>query len=140
MGIETIQKEIIESVESEALDRLKEAQKTAEEVIEEAKSKAEEEERNAKQQTESFIRQLEKITGLSAKFEVKKLHLTSKKEIINKIFSAAEKKIRSLDDKTTEKLTRILLKDALRQIDAKYIICNEKCSRWIPKEIGRAHV
>ncbi|MBR9690574.1 hypothetical protein GOV08_02715 [Candidatus Woesearchaeota archaeon] len=135
MGLGAIQKEILRIVQGQAKEKISEATSIADEIRGKTATKVEEQKEKYAKETEDFMKQLKELIESSAKFEVKKQELISKKEIISKVFKKTEELIDSLDDKTLEELTSILLKDAKKQIDVKYVFCNEKTKKWIPTGI-----
>lgn len=134
MGLETIQKEILEIVENIAKENVDEALKEAENIVNIANETAEKNKADESIKAENIIDNIKIISKASAKFEVKKLHLISKKDVIINIFKTTKNKIKALDAKTEKKLTLILLKDAQKQMDVKYVLCNEKASKWIKSD------
>ena len=134
MAIEAIQEEIMGLAEKEAERQIAQAMKKAEEIRQETNTTLSLEDKKGETETDSLIEQLKQAIEASAKFEIKKLELTSKKDMINNVFDKATEKIMSLDEKTHERLTKILLKDAEKEIDIGKIICNEKTKKYLPKE------
>ena len=132
MGIKTIQKEVIETVTKEADEKLKVSYNEAEEIVEKAKTESTEQTQKAKEETEALLKELRSIAELSAKFEVKKLELVAKKDIINNVFTKAEDRIKKLDADTSKRLVEKLLVDAKKELDVAHVICNEKTKKLIP--------
>ena len=134
MGLEQIEKEIVEIKNKEASKMIEEANTKALEIKEETENKIAEEDKRSEDETEKLLDQIKQSFEAIAKFEIKRTELSSKKEIIEQVFEKTIEKINSLDDKTAEKLTKILLDDAKNEIDVKTIYCNEKTKKIIPKE------
>ena len=134
MGLETIEKDIIEITNKLASEKIQEAKLKSEELINDTKSKIDSEDKKSEEETDALLDQMKQAFEAMAKFEIKKTELTSKKEIIEKVFEQTVKKIEDLDDKTLEKLTKKLLEEAKKEIDVEVIYCNEKTKKWIPKE------
>lgn len=134
MGLENIEKSIVEITNKKASQMIDEAMRKASEIKEETENKIKEEDITSKNETEKLIEQLKQSFEALAKFEIKRTELSTKKEIIEKIFEKTVLKIETLDDKTLEKLTKKLLNDAKNEIDVKIVYCNEETKKWVPKE------
>jgi len=135
MGLEAIQEEILEETSHIGAMQIEEARKKAEAIKEDTRKLIEEENRKNEAEIESLIAQIKSAIEAKAKFEIKKLELNSKKEIIDQIFKKAEEKIRSLDPKIEEGLIKTLLADAKSEIDVATILCNEKTKRYMPSNM-----
>lgn len=133
MGIEAVQEEIISLTQKIGEEKIESAAKKANEIKNETLKIITEEDEKAKKETEYLIEQLKKLLDAQVKFEIRKIELKSKKELLTKIFEKAKEKINSFDDKTQERLTMILLDEANKEIEVRLVICNKKTSKWIPK-------
>ncbi len=134
MGIEAIQEEIVNETNKMAEEKIAEASRKSQEIKDATLNLISEEDRKAEKETSDLIESIKNALLAGAKFEVKKIELSSKKEMINRVFEKATEKISSLDLKAQEELTLSLLESAKKEISVAKIICNEKTKRWIPKE------
>ncbi len=133
MGIESVREEILNLAEKEAAEKIAQAQNKAKAIENEAVSEIEAQNRKTDAEIEALMSSIAHMMEASVKFELKKIELSGKKEMLDKVFENAVKKIETLDDKTQNALTNILLKDAMSQIDVAHVICNEKTKKWLPK-------
>lgn len=134
MGFDAIEEDILELTNKIAEERIVQARKKAEELREEAENLIRAEDKLSDDETEKIIQQIRQTADASAKFEIKKIELSTKREVLDQVFAKTKEKIESLDDKTLENLTKILIDDAEKEIEVETIFCNERAKKWIPKK------
>lgn len=134
MGLDTIEKEIVDITNKIALKKVDEARNKSEEIKKETEDKIIAENKQSDEETENLLEQMRLSFEALAKFEIKKTELGAKREIIEKVFEKTREKIESLDDKTLEKITKRLLEKAENEIEVETVYCNEKAKKWISKQ------
>ena len=109
MGLETVKEEIIRSAEKEAEGLIKNAREEAAEIIGGAKKKIEEIHEKESAEMKKSIETLKKQELASAELENKKMLLEAKKQLVEEVFSEAEKNLNKLGSKEREAYIKKLL-------------------------------
>lgn len=126
MGLEQVKNEILENANEEA-KRIAEAGKREAEAI---MRKADEEigriRKSAEDDTRKLIEAMERKAISSAEFDVKKMKLDRKKDIIDRVFESVKKDLGSLGEKEREAGIKSLLTKAKKEIEVKYVHASPK--------------
>ena len=130
MGLEVVKQEILNSAKAQADAMIAEARKEAQRLVKEAEKKMQElkekSDADTKRQTDLIKRQ----EVASAELESKKMLLDAKKQIIDKVFADARKKLEELNEKKKEILIKKLLDKTKNDIEMAYIYCNKKDEKY----------
>jgi len=126
MGLEKVKQEIIAKVESEASAIIGEARQEEDKILQEARSRADEYRRKAEEDTDKIIEGLEKREIAAAVFNVKKMKLDKKKEIVDLVFKEVADRIEKMDSKKRAEFIKKLADKTKKEIDVRYIRANRK--------------
>ena len=112
MGLEELQKEIITKAEGEASKILAQANAEADKIKDSARSEVAVKKEKADQETKKILEMIEKREVASTSLESKKLMMGAKRDVIEEVFSKAEKKLGKLPKADRQKIIESLLKKA----------------------------
>lgn len=133
MGLEQVKKEILEKASAEAKQIVGKGKKEAEEIMERTNEEINSYRKSAEGDSRKLIDSMERKVIAAAEFEVKKMKLDRKKEMIDRVFSNARKKLSSLGEKSREANIRKLLAKAKKEIEVKYVHANKADSKIVQK-------
>lgn len=126
MGLEAVKEEIIRNAKEQETALIAEARKETSRIMKEAEKKIEEMKEKSDAETKRVIETIKKQELASIKLESKKMLLETKKNVIEKVFIEARKRLESLDDEKREIYIKKLLEKAKNDIEAVNIYCNKK--------------
>lgn len=131
MGLEAVKDEILNSAKSQAAGLIAEARKESNRIIKSIENKIEGMKEINDTQIKKIIDSIKKQESASAELENKKMLLEAKKQIIDKVFFEARKKIEGLADKKSEAIVKKLLEKAKNEIEIATIYCNKKDAKFL---------
>ena len=133
MGLEEVKKEILEKAKSEADRIINEGKKEAEKIMDETSRKIKEYRENVNNDTKKLLDIMERKEIAGAEFDVKKMKLDKKKEMIDRAFSNVVGRLRRIPEKKRETLIRKLIEKAKKEIDVKYVYASKDDRKIIEK-------
>ncbi|MCX8146925.1 MAG: V-type ATP synthase subunit E family protein [Candidatus Woesearchaeota archaeon] len=133
MGLEEVKREIIEKAEKEARGIIEEGRKESNAIIEEINQKISEYRKEAENEAEKIIETMERREIAGVEFDVKKMMLDKKKEVIDSVFSYVKKKLIEMPEKQRERYIRSLVEKAKSEIKVKCIYGNKQDKKIIEK-------
>ena len=139
MSLESVKDEILNTAKSQANAMLAEARKEANRITTEAEKKIEEMKAKGEAEIKRILDTIKRQEMSSAELESKKMLLEAKKQVIDAVFGEAKKKIANIPDKKREELVKKLLEKAKKDIDAAYVYCNSKDSKFL-KGFNAQHI
>lgn len=131
MGLETVKEEILNSAKEKANSIISDAKREASRLAKEAENKSEEIKEKSETETKKILDKIKRQELAYAEMENKKMMLDAKKQIMESVFSEARKKIETLDDKKREEYIKKLLEKAKKEIEAAYLYCSKKDSKFL---------
>ncbi|MBD3314123.1 hypothetical protein GF345_06790 [Candidatus Woesearchaeota archaeon] len=137
MGLEEVKKEIIENAEKKAEGIVKEGKDEADRIIKETDAQLEDYRKRSEDDAHKIISAMERKERSSAEFDVKKMKLDKKKEIIDRAFSEVKKKLQSMPDKKRESYLKNLLDDAKKEIDVAKVYVNSQDRKIAERITGK---
>jgi len=126
MGLESVKEEIIRNAKVQEEAALAEARSKANDITKEAEKKIAEMKEKIDMDTKRMSEMIKKQELASAELENKKMLLEAKKQMIDKVFAEAKKKIEKSDSKKNETSIGKLLEKAGNDIEVANVFCNEK--------------
>ncbi|PIN86731.1 hypothetical protein COV19_03275 [Candidatus Woesearchaeota archaeon CG10_big_fil_rev_8_21_14_0_10_44_13] len=136
MGLEQVKKEILDKADEEAGKIVEKAKNEAEGILKKTKEEIEAYRKGADEDTKKLIEAMERKVMAAAEFDVKKMKLDRKKEIIDSVFEQVEKELRELPDRKREENIKKLLAKAKKDIEVKYVHANENDRKIVQKISG----
>lgn len=131
MGLETVKEEILNSAKEQSNSLIAEARKGANRITNEAEKKIEALKEKSEAETKKMLDTIKRQELASAELENRKILLEAKKQVIEKVFDEARKKLESLDDRKREIYMKKLLEKAKNEIEPMYYYCNKKDSKFL---------
>lgn len=133
MGLEQVKNEILGNANEEAKRIAEAGKREAEEIMRKADGEIEKSRKSAEDDTRKLIEAMERKAISSAEFDVKKMKLDRKKDIIDRVFGNVKKDLGSLGEKDREAGIRSLLAKAKKEIEVKYVHASPKDKSLIGK-------
>jgi len=121
MGLEQVKKEILDKASQEAKNITQKGQAEAKEILDKTNKEIREYRTKVIEDTKKLEEAMERRVIAAAEFDVKKMKLDKKKEMIEKAFDNVKSKLGKLDDKNKEKNIKKLLAKAKKEIEVKYL-------------------
>lgn len=125
MGLETVKEEIIRSAKEQADSLIAEARVESNRITKETEEKVKEMKEKSELETKIAINMINKQELASSELENKKMLLDTKKQIIERAFIEAKKRLESLGSEKREIYIQKLLEKARKEIEIKYVYCNK---------------
>lgn len=121
MSLKDVKEEILRKAGSEASSIIREGKKEVDRIMDESKKQIEEKRKNTELEIKNLLENIEKKEVASAQFEVKKKMFQKKKELLDRVFEVAEKKLISLNDKDKKSYLKKVLDKAKKEIKVKRV-------------------
>lgn len=131
MGLETVKEEIISNAKARAASIVQEVRKEAHRITKETESRIEKMKQDKEAETKKLFDAIKSQELASGELESKKMLLEAKKEMIEKVFAQANKRLVNLEDKKMEAYIRKLVDRARNEIGIGYIFCSKKDAKFI---------
>ncbi|MFO8015767.1 MAG: V-type ATP synthase subunit E family protein [Candidatus Woesearchaeota archaeon] len=137
MSLDKVKKEILQKAEKEADSIISRGKKEAEEMMKKADEEAEEYRKNSEEENRKVIERMEKKTLASADFDIKKMKLDKKKEMIDMAFENARKRLQDMSDKDKEARMKKLLEKAKKEIDVGTVYSSPEDRKIVQKIVQK---
>ena len=131
MGLEQVKKEILEKANQEAKEIAEKGKKEADSIMEKTKAEIESYRKMVDEDGKKLIEGMERKAIASAEFDVKKMKLDRKKEMIDLVFGNVSERLQSLSEQKREADIKKLLAKARKEIEVKYVHANPKDEKII---------
>ena len=131
MGLETVKGEIIRNAKEREDSLIAEARRESNKIIKETEEKVKKIKEKSEAETKRTIDMINKQELASSELENKKMLLDAKKQIIDRAFIEAKKRLESLDFKKRETYMQKLLEKAKNELEIAYVYCNKKDSEFL---------
>ncbi len=124
MGFEQLQKAVLQNAEKEAGKLLDQAEKEKKEMISKAEADVKALKKRSDEETQRLIEALQKKGIAQSQLEVKKMLLMARKEMIDRVFDEANRKLeKSLKKEERKELLLKLKKKAEKEIEVGKLYC-----------------
>lgn len=131
MGLEAVKEEVIRTAKTQEESLIADARKETIKIINKAEKKIAEIKEEIHAETKSKIDVIKKQELASAELENKKMLLEAKKQLIDKVFNEAQKKVEILDSKKREEYINKLLEKAKDDIGVENLYCNKNDAKFM---------
>ena len=127
MGFDQLESAVLQKSKKDADKIISDAEARKKQILDEAKAEVSEMKKRSEDDLRQLIDMMEKKEIAQSQLEVKKMLLMTRKELIDRAFSEALKKIgRDLGKQESKVLLAKLLKKAEKEIDVGKVYCSKK--------------
>ena len=126
MGIEDIQKEVLQAAEYDAAQLKKDAEKQARGIIGEAKDRAEAMRKGFREELKRAVDREHRKAIEAAHFEAASSVLRLKKELMDRVIAEAKARLHSLPAERRKAHIRALIERAGKDIEVAHVLCAKK--------------
>lgn len=131
MGLEAVKEEVLGSAKEQESAMIAEAKKEAGRLMKDAESRIGALKEKSDAEAKKAIEIIKRQAVASAELEAKKMLLEAKKEMIEKVFAEARKKIDGMDEKKREAMLKKLLEKAKSELKVEYVYCSKKDAKFL---------
>ena len=131
MSLDAVKEEVLSSAKAEASAIASEGKREASRILREADKKIEDLKEKTEAETKKILESMKRQETASAELEAKRIMLEAKKELVDKAFDTARKKLEDMEDKEREALMKKIMHKIKVDIDICHLYCSKKDARHL---------